>query len=74
MGHCIWATGKGETGVDTPEMTIEDIQENLLKQMTAGSQNEETIVIHFSDDDVDQYLKMLDRYENRPSKKLILVR
>jgi len=51
------------------------MQRILLEQMTAGipDTKSNTITLHFSNDDVDKYLEMLDRYENRPSKKLILV-
>ncbi|OQB38262.1 MAG: hypothetical protein BWY09_01395 [Candidatus Hydrogenedentes bacterium ADurb.Bin179] len=60
--------------METKDMSIEDVQKTLLKEMTAGSPHEESFVIHFSNDDVDKYLKLLDRYENQPSKNLILVK
>ena len=60
--------------MDTQEPSIEDIQASLLKEMTAAFPHTENVVIPFSNDDVDQYLEMLDRYENRPSEKLILIK
>lgn len=60
--------------MDKQGPSIEDIRVSLLEQMTAACPSEEGIVIHFCNDDVDNYLKMLDRYENRPSENLILVK
>jgi len=55
-------------------MSLEDVQKALLNEMTTGAPHEKRVVIHFSNDDVDQYLKLLGQYENQPSKNFILVK
>lgn len=60
--------------MSSKEMSIEDVQQALLNEMTTGAPHEESIVLHFPNDDVEQYLKLLDKYENQPSKNLILVK
>lgn len=52
-------------------MFIQDIQNILLEGMTADVPHEGSIVIPISNDDVDKYLELLDRYENQPGNNLV---
>jgi hypothetical protein len=52
----------------------EETSKTLLKRMTAGSPSTVTVVIPFANNDVPRYLKKLDEFENRPSKRLIVVK
>ena len=52
----------------------EETSKTLLKRMAAHSRNTVTMVIPFANNDVPKYLKKLDEFENKPSKRLIIVK
>lgn len=47
---------------------------SILRQLIASSIKAESKVIPFTNDDVPKYLKRLDKFENRPSKRLIVIK
>jgi len=53
------------------ERTVEETREALLRGMTTGSEVPVEKVIHFSNDDVPNYLRYLAQFENQPCRIMI---